>query len=593
MTTQTESHKKAKPKKEKRQSSMTPEQQKRAWWVLAALMVSMLLASLDQMIFSTALPTIVGELGGVDHMMWVITAYMVGETVMLPIYGKAGDLMGRKSLFIGALTVFLAGSVVGGLAQSMTVLIASRAIQGIGAGGLMILSQAIIADIIPARERGRYMGVMGGIFGLSAVLGPLLGGFFTEHADWRWAFWMNIPLGLIAIAIAAIVLQIPKREYPPFKWDYLGTFFMIVATVSLILFTTWGGSQYEWSDPIIIGLIITTIVAAIVLVIVELKVSNPLIPMSFFKNRNFAVTTAAGLVLGITMFGILGYLPTYMQMVKGISATEAGYMMIPMMVGMMGFSIWSGARISKVGTYRSYPIVGMIITLISLFLFHQLNVDMPLWQIGAMLFILGMGLGLAMQVLVLVVQNTMPMEVVGSATAVNNFFRQIGSSLGSALVGGIFVGNLKDEMAANLPPAMSQLSPEQAQAAATMDSNDLTPALVHQLPQALRDAIAVSYNDALTPVFIILVPAVIVALILVSAIKHEKLRETSLEMELHKQTEGEAEGGEATSRSTTTDSAADSSAVSSHGIAEESAHPAGADNAPRERKTTIVSQGEF
>ena len=256
-------------KREKRQSSMTPEQQRRAWWVLASLMVAMLLASLDQMIFSTALPTIVGDLGGVDHMTWVITAYMVAETVMLPIYGKAGDLMGRKPLFIGALTIFLVGSVIGGVAQSMTMIIVARAVQGIGAGGLMILSQAIIADIIPARERGRYMGMMGGIFGLAAVLGPLLGGFFTEHTSWRWAFWMNIPLGLLAIIVTVIVLKIPKRDYPAFKWDYLGTIFMMVATVSLVLFTTWGGSQYEWGDPLIIGLIITTIVSAIILVFVE------------------------------------------------------------------------------------------------------------------------------------------------------------------------------------------------------------------------------------------------------------------------------------------------------------------------------------
>lgn len=532
-------------KREKRQSSMTPEQQRRAWWVLASLMVAMLLASLDQMIFSTALPTIVGDLGGVDHMTWVITAYMVAETVMLPIYGKAGDLMGRKPLFIGALTIFLVGSVIGGVAQSMTMIIVARAVQGIGAGGLMILSQAIIADIIPARERGRYMGMMGGIFGLAAVLGPLLGGFFTEHTSWRWAFWMNIPLGLLAIIVTVIVLKIPKRDYPAFKWDYLGTIFMMVATVSLVLFTTWGGSQYEWGDPLIIGLIITTIVSAIILVFVDLKVSNPLIPMTFFTNRNFALTTAASLVIGVTMFGILAYLPTYMQMVKGISATEAGYMMIPMMVGMMGFSIWSGARISKNGTYRVYPIVGMIITLIALFLFHRLEVDMPLWQIGASLFVLGMGLGLCMQVLVLVVQNTMPMQVVGSATAVNNFFRQIGSSLGSALVGGIFVGNLKDELADRMPAAIAALSPEQQQAYAAqggIDSNSLTPAIVHQLPTSIHDAIIYSYNDALVPVFLVLAPAVIVALILVYFIKQEKLRETSMEMELEKKATVVAEG---------------------------------------------------
>lgn len=326
------SRRRTKPKA-KRESSMTPEEQKRAWWVLSALMVSMLLSSLDQMIFSTALPTIVGELGGVDHMMWVITAYMVGETVMLPIYGKLGDLIGRKGLFIGALLIFLIGSIFGGIANTMTMLIAGRAIQGIGGGGLMILSQAIIADIIPARERGRYMGWMGGIFGLSAVLGPLLGGWFTEGIGWRWAFWMNLPLGAIAVAIAIYFLRIPTHEKKPFTWDYLGTIFMIIATVSLILVTTWGGSQYEWSDPLIIGLIITTVISAGLLILVELKAADPLIPLSFFTNRNFALTTAAGLVLGITMFGVLGYLPTYMQMV-----TNPG-------LGGLGFWVFAGHKV--------------------------------------------------------------------------------------------------------------------------------------------------------------------------------------------------------------------------------------------------------
>lgn len=522
-------------KKEKIPSTMTPEQQKRAWWVLSALMVTMLLASLDQMIFSTALPTIVGELGGVDHMMWVITAYMVAETVMLPIFGKAGDQVGRKPLFLGAIGIFLGGSIVGGLADSMAMLIAGRAIQGIGAGGLMILSQAIIADIIPARERGRYMGVMGGIFGLSAVLGPLLGGFFTEHVNWRWAFWMNVPLAIIAIVIAVIFLQIPKRDYPPFTWDYLGTILTVVSTVSLILFCTWGGSEYEWSDPLIIGLIITSMIGAILLVIVESKAKNPLIPLDFFKNRNFALTTAAGLVLGVTMFGILGYLPTYMQMVKQVSATEAGYMMIPMMVGMMGFSIWSGLRIAKTGKYRHFPIIGLIVVLVALGLFHLLRPSIPMWEIAIYLFVLGMGLGLAMQVLVLIVQNTLPMAVVGSATAVNNFFRQIGSSVGSALVGGIFVGNLKDEMAERLPGAVSQLPPEQQQAFAAqggVDSNSLTPASVEALPGPLHDAVVYAYNDALLPVFTMLIPLVLIALVLVIFVKHEKLRETTLEMEM-------------------------------------------------------------
>lgn len=516
-------------KKEKQPSSMTPEQQRKAWWVLGSLMVAMMMASLDQMIFGTALPTIVGELGGVDHMMWVITAYLLAETIMLPIYGKLGDLVGRKQLFLGALVIFMVGSVIGGLAGSMATLITGRAIQGIGAGGLMILSQAIIADVVPARERGRYMGVMGAVFGVSAVLGPLLGGWFTEGPGWRWAFWINIPLSIVAIAVVIYFLDIPARKVA-FTWDYLGTFFMIVATTSLILFTTWGGSRYEWSDPIILGLIATTVIAAVALVLVELRAEDPLVPMDFFRNRNFTLTTLAGLVLGVAMFGVLGYLPTYLQMVHGINATEAGYMMIPMMIGMMGTSIWTGLRITRTGHYKVYPPAGMVITFAALLLFRTLTPETTLWEIGFFLFLMGVGLGLAMQVLVLIVQNTLPMAVVGSATAVNNFFRQIGSSLGSALVGGMFVGNLGVLMAERMPAAIGQLSPqEQAGLAETggLDSNELTPALVNQLPDVLHDAYTGAYNDALLPVFDAMLPLVAFAFVLLLFVRQEKLRETT------------------------------------------------------------------
>ncbi|WP_075725551.1 MDR family MFS transporter [Corynebacterium aquilae] len=506
-------------------STITPEENRRIWWILSALMTAMLLASLDQMIFATALPTIVGDLGGVDHMMWVITAYLLAETVMLPIYGKLGDLIGRKGLFIAALSIFLLGSVIGGFAHTMGLLIIGRAVQGIGAGGLMILSQAIIADVVPARERGRYMGVMGGVFGLSAVLGPLLGGWFTEGPGWRWAFWMNLPIGAIAIAVALIKLDIPPKK-SQFRWDYAGTLFMIISASSLILFTTWGGNRYDWSSPQILGLVAVFIVSAIILAVVETRVADPLIPLSFFANRNFLLTTAAGLVIGITMFGVLGYLPTYLQMVHELDATKAGYMMIPMMAGMMGTSIWSGKRITTTGTYRAYPLVGMVVVFIALVLFHRLTPATSLVAIGGYLFILGVGLGLCMQVLVLIVQNTMPLEVVGNATAVNNFFRQIGASLGSALVGGLFVGNLRGLLPDRLAEAMRALPPaaqQQAQAHG-IDPNQITPAAVSHLPGPIKDAFIGAYNDALTPVFLYVMPMVVIAFILLALVKHEPLR---------------------------------------------------------------------
>lgn len=513
-------------------SSLTPEQRNRIKWVLTSLMAAMLLGSLDQTIFSTALPTIVGDLNGVDHMMWVITAFMLAESVMMPIYGKIGDLLGRKQLFIGALVVFLIGSILGAVANSMLMLIIGRAVQGIGGGGLMILSQAIIADVIPARERGRYMGVMGGVFGISAVVGPLLGGYFTEGPGWRWAFWINLPIGIIAIAITIWKLDLPRRKQK-LEWDYLGTLFMIIATTALVMATTWGGNRYAWSSPEILTMIGVFIVATIILVLVELRAKNPLIPMSFFTKRNFWLPTAAGFVMGIAMFGVLAYLPTYMQMVHGLGATAAGYMMIPMMVGMMGTSIISGRRITATGKYRHYPVIGLALVIVATVLLHLLTVDTPLYVLGIYLFIFGVGLGLNMQVLVLVVQNTMPLQVVGSATAVNNFIRQIGSSIGSALVGGLFVGNLKDLLPERLQEAMTKLPPEQAAAMAGQqgDANSITPELVAKLPGPIHDAYLSAYNDALTPVFLYLVPMLIVGLVLLLFIKHETLRTATLESE--------------------------------------------------------------
>ncbi|MDO4908306.1 MAG: DHA2 family efflux MFS transporter permease subunit [Corynebacterium sp.] len=493
--------------------------QRQIYWILASLMATMLLSSLDQMIFSTALPTIVGDLGGVDHMMWVATAYLLAETVVMPIYGKLGDIIGRKSLFIFAISVFLVGSIIGGLATNMGILILARAVQGLGAGGSMLLSQAIIADVVSARERGRYMGIMGGVFGLSSVLGPTLGGYFTEGPGWRWAFWLNLPVGVIAIAIALWQMRLPKRERQPLQWDYLGTVFSIISAGSLVLACSWGGNRYAWTSTEILSLFAVFVVTAIILVIVELRAKNPLIPMNFFANRNFTLTTIGGLIIGIVMFGLIGYLPTYMQMVHGISATEAGYMMIPMMVGMLGCSILVGRRITATGNYKRYPLIGIVLVIIATLLLHTLHVSTPLWQLGVYFFIIGLGLGCCMQVLVLIVQNSLPLSVVGSATAVNNFFRQIGGSIGSALVGGLFVGNLTRLLEERMPA-------ELAAQAGGIKENSLTPALVNHLPDQVREIIITAYNDALTPTFLYLVPLGIIALILFAFITQTKLRET-------------------------------------------------------------------
>jgi EmrB/QacA subfamily drug resistance transporter len=487
--------------------------------VFAGLMVTMLLASLDQTIFSTALPTIVGELDGVDHMLWVTTAYILASTIMLPVYGKLGDLIGRKGLFIGAISLFIAGSIVGGLAPDMTWLITGRAIQGLGGGGLMILSQAIIADVVPARERGKYMGIMGGVFALSSVAGPLLGGWFTEGIGWRWAFWMNLPLGALAILTAVFFLRLPKvsNATKP-KLDFAGMGLLAIASTCLVLVTTWGGTTYDWDSLTIIGLIIGTAVAAVAFVMVERRAPEPIMPLHLFKDRNFNLTTVAGLITGIAMFGALAYIPTYLQMVTGANATQAGFLMIPMMAGLLVTSIVSGQLVSRTGRYKWLPITGTIIVAGALALMSTMTPSTPIPVLCAYLALMGVGLGMSMQILILIVQNSFPVKEVGTATASNNYFRQIGASLGSAIVGSLFVAKLTDLLAERLPAGAGGASGD--------GSNSFTPAIVKQLPTALKDVIIGSYNDALTPVFLLMVPLVLVAAVLLFFVKEKPLATT-------------------------------------------------------------------
>ena len=336
-------------------------------------MVTMLLASLDQMIFSTALPTIVGELNGVNHMLWVTTAYILASTITLPVYGKLGDLIGRKGLFITAISIFIVGSIIGGLAHDMNWLIAGRAVQGLGGGGLLILAQAIIADVVPARERGKYMGIMGGVFAISSVAGPLLGGWFTDSIGWRWAFWMNIPLGILAIASAAFFLRLPKNTNRNPKIDVTGIFLLAIASTCLVLMTTWGGNTYDWNSPVIIGLIVGAIVAGITFVFVERRAAEPIMPLHLFKDRNFNLTTIVGLILGVAMFGALAYLPTYLQMVTGLNATQAGLLMIPLMAALLIASVVSGQIVSRTGRYKWLPMTGLVLVAISLFLLSTMT----------------------------------------------------------------------------------------------------------------------------------------------------------------------------------------------------------------------------
>jgi EmrB/QacA subfamily drug resistance transporter len=486
--------------------------------VFAGLMVTMLLASLDQTIFSTALPTIVGQLHGVDQMIWVTTAFILAETVVLPVYGKLGDLLGRKTIFIIAIAIFVGGSILGGLATSMPSLITARAIQGLGGGGLMILAQAIIADVVPARERGKYMGIMGGVFAFSSVAGPLLGGFFTDGIGWRWGFWMNVPLGILAMASAVFFLKLPSHKgQGKIRIDGYGMALLALASTCLVLVTTWGGNQYAWNSPQIIGLFAGLAVFGVSFVLVERRTAEPIMPLHLFKQPNFVFTTAATMVIGIAMFGSLAYIPTFLQMVTGSNATQAGLLMIPMMAGLLITSVAAGQIVSRTGHYKWFPVGGMVITAGALALMSTMTPTTPIWLMCCFFALMGIGLGLAMQILTLIVQNTFPLREVGTATASNNYFRQIGASLGAAVVGSLFVTKLTGLLADRLPAGSGS---------ATGNTDSLTPELVKSLPTALHDIVISSYSDALTPIFLIMVPLVLLAAVLLLFVKEKPLATT-------------------------------------------------------------------
>jgi EmrB/QacA subfamily drug resistance transporter len=494
--------------------------QRRIWLIFSALIAGMLLASLDQTIVSTAMPTIVGDLGGVSHMAWVTTAYLLATTIVMPIYGKFGDLFGRRNLFLFAIGVFTLASAGAALATNFGTFVFFRGLQGVGGGGLMILSQAIIADIVPARERGKYMGPLGAIFGLSAVAGPLLGGFFTDHLSWHWAFWINIPVGVIAFGVGWFTLTLPKRRNTG-RLDWAGVVFLSGATTSLILFTDFGGKTYAWDSWQVLSLIAAFVVFVIAFVLAEHRAEQPIIPLALFKNSVFVIATTLGLVLGLAMFSALAFLPTFLQMASGTSAATSGLLMIPMMVGLMMTAIGSGIAITKTGRYKIFPIVGVIITGLGMLWMTTLSADTPLPLICTMLFVLGFGLGLIMQVIVLVVQNAVSPQDIGTATSANNYFREVGASLGVALFGSIFSSRLID----NLTGAFT----EHADQAATsgLDPNNLVPQAVDATPEPLHGAIVGSYADALAPVFWYLLPAFGVALVLALMLKEIPLSDVA------------------------------------------------------------------
>jgi EmrB/QacA subfamily drug resistance transporter len=476
-------------------------------------MPTLVLAALEQMSVATALPKIAGELHGLDRMSWTITAYLLTATVVLPVYGKLGDLLGRKGVFQFAIVVFVAGSALAGRAQTMDQLIAFRAVQGAGAGGLMIGVQAIAADIVPPKRRGRYLALLGAAFGLASLAGPLLGGYFTDHLSWRWCFYVNVPFGLLTLAVVTVVLKLPKPAARP-RLDIPGALLLAAASTCLVLLAGWGGTRYAWDSRVILALGAGAAVAGVLFLVAEHLAAEPLIPLRLFRDSVFNVTGLVGLVIGAALFTAAGYLPTFLQMVDGASATEAGLLMLPMSGGIVGASIISGQLIGHTGRYKIHPILGGALCVAGMWLLSGLDADTPRLQFGIRTAVLGAGIGMVMPVLILAVQNSVRPADLSTATSASTYFRQIGGSVGAAAFGALFAGRLTDALAKHLPARAGARLP---------DPESLTPQLVHALPPALRDGYVRAYADAMPRIFLYLVPVLVLGLFIAFFLKEKPL----------------------------------------------------------------------
>jgi len=491
--------------------------------IVSALMLAMLLAALDQTIVSTALPKIASDLHGLSKYSWVATSYLLTSAVATPLYGKISDMFGRKKIFQIAIIIFLLGSALCGAAQTMNQLIFFRGLQGIGAGGLMTLVFAIIGDIVSPRQRGRYQGYFGAVFAISSVIGPLLGGLFTDHLSWRWVFYINLPIGLLALSAIGARLHLPVHK-SPHKIDFPGALLLAISVVSLLLATVWGGVDYAWTSMQIIGLFATTVLGSLLFVWRETLAKEPIIPLDLFRNKVFSVSSLLSFLIGIVMFGALIFLPEYQQIVRGDSATKSGLMLLPMIAGLMTASVTSGRLISKLGRYRRFPILGTAFITFAFWLFTHIAVRTNRVILGIWMAVLGLGIGMVMPVLTLAVQNAVDRKNLGTATSSVTFFRSIGSSLGAAIFGAILINRLTFHLSQTLPHAAA------ASAAKGLSSS---ASALHKLPPNVVEKILTAFASSFHDVFLVGIPFALLAFIVALFLKESPLRSS---------TKAEAEG---------------------------------------------------